>query len=462
MHAGIVLALLAAGAAAASEAARVSLIGGGETNVTVLALHASSTPPLPAEPLRLVASPSACALPKHSLQPDGSSGPFALLLERGGCSFDVKMGLAVAAGASVLIVADTLTYRAALPGANASRGGEADTTSPPWMLLSGPCSVDCARGSILLNTTALSRRDVLSGLQAQCASVCGGLPCGFADPIPPKRRPGAEASSSRALAWVGRRLVSGSPPPPVWPVRRACCAVDEAIDMQISDTVSIPATVSIPVTMPIPATAPIPVSALHGAGEGDEVFREGNTVAGAPPDGSASAILPALFLPLSSATHLLAAAGPAAYAPPTGITPPPRLLLRPGLAGHTGGGGRPGWDGSSWAILFLGTGIAALAAAAGARHAAAGGGAGGHTRGDAEALQMSAGMALGFLGMASALLLGLYVLLQARPLAPSPLRPCPFQRDRFWNLPPRPHSPPSLPPPFFPMQWRALFYWGCM
>lgn len=421
------LVLFAVASAEASEPSRVSLVGSGKVNVTVIAIHASSTPLLPAGPLGLVASPSPCALPRRAALPDGSGGPFALLLERGGCSFDVKMGLAIAAGASVLIVADTLTYRATPPGANASSGAEADSTSPPWMVLSDPCSVDCAGGSVSLDATALSRRDVLSGLEAQCALACGGLPCGFADPVPPNPPP---SDGTPSLAWVGRRLGLDTPPPPVWPVRRACCGVDEAIDMRISRSVPLPISVTMPISVPVPLSARAPLSGAHPAGQEWEVLQAGHAV------GGSAAALPALFLPLSSAMRLLAAAGPAAYGPPSGTTPaPPRLVLRPGLADNTGGGSRPGWDGSSWGILFLGTAIAALASATGARAqaAAAAGGAGGG--GEAETLQMSAGMALGFLGMASALLLGLYVLLQARHKPPAPFSPMPpFRHCSFLFL----------------------------
>jgi len=158
-------------AARAACALRVTLVGGGLGNASVVALHASSTPPMPVGSFALVAARSPCALPPAAARPDGA---FALLLERGGCSFDDKMGLALAAGASALIVADSLTYRDAGPNAS----------SPPWMVISDPCAVDCALGSVRLDSTTLSRSDVISGLQAQCGQVCGGRACGFADPPP--------------------------------------------------------------------------------------------------------------------------------------------------------------------------------------------------------------------------------------------------------------------------------------
>ena len=202
-------------------------------------------------------------------------------------------------------------------------------------------------------------------IRDRCALVCGGRACGFADPPPNATAHAGEASDESVAAGAGGA---------VWPIRRACCAVDEDVDMQISPVVKLP-------------------------GEA----------------GRSSPALPALFLSVTDSTRLLAAAGPSALEGP-GL---PRLLIdAEGGTGGGGGSGVPQLDPSALYILVMGTAIAALTSAAGARaqHAQAMAAASGATAtgaDDAEPLQMSAPMALAFLGMASTLLLVLYMLLQA-------------------------------------------------
>ena len=356
-------------------------------NTSVSATHASATPEPPKAELALFALHSHCSLPSLSplssfpspvafslfpslpssstpsvaaatmSPPPPPPSPFALLVPRGGCSFDAKMALAIAAGASVLLVADQLLYA---PGPNIS--GAVGSGS---MLLTDPCAVDCSLGAVLLDSAELSRKVVLGGMGEQCALVCGGRACGFADPPPNATAHAGEASDESVAAGAGGA---------VWPIQRACCAVDEDVDMQISPVVKLP-------------------------GEA----------------GRSSPALPALFLSVTDSTRLLAAAGPSALEGP-GL---PRLLIdAEGGTGGGGGSGVPQLDPSALYILVMGTAIAALTSAAGARaqHAQAMAAASGATAtgaDDAEPLQMSAPMALAFLGMASTLLLVLYMLLQA-------------------------------------------------
>lgn len=97
----------------------------------------------------------------HACSPSFKSAPanqFALFARSGECSLEAKIRTALAVGASVLIVADTLTtLYAPLPN---------DTSSS--LLLADPCSVYCDAGRGMVDTRGVEMPDVLSGLVGQC------------------------------------------------------------------------------------------------------------------------------------------------------------------------------------------------------------------------------------------------------------------------------------------------------
>ena len=83
----------------------------------------------------------------------------ALLVDRGGCSFDQKMRVASLAGASALLVADSVA------------GAYASTTSPSNMSLLNPCAVDCAEGAGVVDAAGLAPPAVLAGLPGRCGRL---------------------------------------------------------------------------------------------------------------------------------------------------------------------------------------------------------------------------------------------------------------------------------------------------
>ena len=86
------------------------------------------------------------------------ANPFALFARSGECSLEAKIRTALAVGASVLIVADTLTtLYAPLPN---------DTSAS--LVLANPCSVYCDAGRGMVDARGVDLSDVLSGLVGQC------------------------------------------------------------------------------------------------------------------------------------------------------------------------------------------------------------------------------------------------------------------------------------------------------
>ena len=164
MRSALTAAWLVAGFVTPLHAAWVSV-----GNLTVPARQAFGTPDLPAAPLTLAWGGSGCA---PIVSPPAL--PFALFVERGACSFDAKMAAAVHAGASALVVADSLQgeYHS---GANASVPAAA-------MQLKNPCVVDCSLGRGVASTVGLDSRAVLAGaLSGQCGSErgCTSGACAF-------------------------------------------------------------------------------------------------------------------------------------------------------------------------------------------------------------------------------------------------------------------------------------------
>ena len=137
-------------------------------DLAVPARQASGTPDLPSAPLTLVWGDSGCApITRPAL-------PFALFVARGACSFDAKMAVAVHAGASALLVADSLQgeYRS---GANLS-------LPAAEMQLLDTCAVDCSLGRGVASTVGLDARAVLAGaLSGKCGVErgCTSGACAF-------------------------------------------------------------------------------------------------------------------------------------------------------------------------------------------------------------------------------------------------------------------------------------------
>ena len=199
--------LLAAAPALALEwPASITLLGASASspNVTVYAQPATGTPrPTTGQALRLLAGGDGCTHVSASV-----TTPFALLVERGLCSFDDKMRTARATGASILIVADSTRVRRerfeppalrpqvrrpppALLACRTSEGWAFDSLapqgaysnasggSPASMALNDPCMVDCSQGRGVVDATSLSRAQVLGGLVGQCGSACAQRACAF-------------------------------------------------------------------------------------------------------------------------------------------------------------------------------------------------------------------------------------------------------------------------------------------
>ena len=118
----------------------------------------------------------------------------ALLVDRGGCSFDQKMRVASAAGASSLLVADSVA------------GAYASTSSPSNMSLLNPCAVDCAEGAGVVDAAGLAPPAVLAGLPGRCGRCASGA-CAFS---------GAGNASARQV----------------------CCLVDASTDMALPGSVA--------------------------------------------------------------------------------------------------------------------------------------------------------------------------------------------------------------------------------
>ena len=165
-------------------------------NTTWPARHASGTPDAPAEPLALVWGASGCVL-----MPTGIAklaGPFALLVERGACTFDAKMTTAAQVDASALFVVDSWE------GEYASGGNLSVPASE--MRLSDPCGVDCDLGRGTVSTAGL---DAAAVLHDALAGQCGG----------------AHECPSQSCAFSGSGLGKAK--------REICCLVGQTIDMAL-------------------------------------------------------------------------------------------------------------------------------------------------------------------------------------------------------------------------------------
>ena len=132
-------------------------------NFTVPAEHTHETPSLPAhaarKPLALLFASDGCATPPAS--PASINRPFVLMVRRGNCTFDDKMTFAIAAGATALIVADTLASQ--YQPANASTGWSVRS-----MALRDPCAVSCDIGRGVVDTAGIDVTTVLAGLAGRC------------------------------------------------------------------------------------------------------------------------------------------------------------------------------------------------------------------------------------------------------------------------------------------------------
>eukprot|EP00964_Phaeocystis_antarctica_P090881 scaffold58203_cov54-Phaeocystis_antarctica.AAC.4 len=205
MHSALRAAWLVAGFVTPLHAAWVSV-----GNLTVPARQASGTPDLPAAPLTLAWGGSGCA----PISPPAL--PFALFVERGACSFDAKMATAVLAGASALVVADSLQGEY-VSGANAS-------VPASVMQLLDPCVVDCSLGRGVASTIGLDSGAVLAGaLNGQCGSErgCTSSTCAFSGgglgedsrevrPAP-NPNPNPDPEPSPGLRWARRRARCAPP-----------------------------------------------------------------------------------------------------------------------------------------------------------------------------------------------------------------------------------------------------------
>ena len=120
-------------------------------------------------PLALLLADDACSPLPSSLVSSAAGRPFALLARRGGCAFSTKTSTAVAAGASVLIITDTLTS-AYNPLSNATASS---------MALGNPCIVHCGAGRGTVDTRTLDVPSVLAGLTDRCPTPEGfrGVGC---------------------------------------------------------------------------------------------------------------------------------------------------------------------------------------------------------------------------------------------------------------------------------------------
>ena len=196
---GLLAAILLSATACAAAELKAALPGR-TRNLTLLATHTLETPPLPAhaarKPLALLLAGDGCARPPLSaIRQNGLPIPaFALMVRRGNCSFDDKMRFAVAAGATALIVADTMATQ--YEPVNESSGWTAMN-----MALRDPCAVSCDIGRGVVDTAELDVAEVLGGLAGQCPTAsrsdqlgCQTGLCAFAQLAPP-----ANGSSERQV-----------------------------------------------------------------------------------------------------------------------------------------------------------------------------------------------------------------------------------------------------------------------
>lgn len=144
--------------------------------------------------LRIQLGGQGCALP----QPISSrTTPFALLVERGDCSFDDKMATAVVLGASALIVSDSLRGE--------YRMNDEQHQSTATMALLDPCAVDCTMGSGYIDAQTTTVVEVLDGLSGSCGGSC------------------------ETCAFSGRSTDS---------MRQVCCFKDVTIDMALPRSIA--------------------------------------------------------------------------------------------------------------------------------------------------------------------------------------------------------------------------------
>ena len=125
--------------------------------------------------LKLVFAGAGCSpVPSSSIPKEA----FALFSTRGVCPFDDKMSTAVAAGATTLIVAETLETEYNTSGA----------ATPHTLSLFDPCGVSCDAGRGVVDTSTLDVPSVLAGLPGRCPTAepnhrgCTSGLCAFAGP----------------------------------------------------------------------------------------------------------------------------------------------------------------------------------------------------------------------------------------------------------------------------------------
>lgn len=123
----------------------------------------ANTAPAPPDPVLLVEAPrpsDACArLPQNAIPQQ----PFALIAKRGGCTFADKLSVANAAGASLLVVINTI---------------DSVYVSDESYALTHPCVVDCAAGSMRINTSFTDpTSERLRGFRPACEGLCASGDC---------------------------------------------------------------------------------------------------------------------------------------------------------------------------------------------------------------------------------------------------------------------------------------------
>ena len=210
--------MLAAGSA--SSTIRALLPDG--RNLTLPATRTRSSAPLPpggsTSRLALLFAGDGCLPVPADDAPAG--GPFVLFARRGGCTFDVKMHTAVGAGASALVVGDTLAAEYA-PPSNATALSAA---------LVNPCIVSCSVGRGEVDARALSLASVLDGLPGACPAPadytgrrCPTSLCAFSGYAHDGATDGATAPAAVAGAGAASREV--------------CCVLDSpALEMSMPNS----------------------------------------------------------------------------------------------------------------------------------------------------------------------------------------------------------------------------------
>ena len=125
------------GMAAAGEAATLRAALPNGRNLTLHAAHTSDTPSLPSALTQysLVFAGDGCSRLRSSSLSMPGGGPFALVARRGNCSFDAKMRVARHAGASALLVADSIDNLYALTNDTTAAASSSVGAGSTWWLL---------------------------------------------------------------------------------------------------------------------------------------------------------------------------------------------------------------------------------------------------------------------------------------------------------------------------------------